>query len=88
MSEIEVKHLSKTFEQKGVHVDALKDINLTIGGYGHRNNRGDGCALDSHFEPKYENRIENNIHNSPDQHRNHCFLGISRCSHHIVETVT
>ena len=31
MSEIEVKHLSKTFEQKGVHVDALKDINLTIG---------------------------------------------------------
>ena len=25
MSEIEVKHLSKTFEQKGVHVDALKD---------------------------------------------------------------
>lgn len=31
MSEIEVKHLSKTFEQKGVHVDALKEINLTIG---------------------------------------------------------
>lgn len=31
MSEIEVKHVSKTFEQKGVHVDALKDINLTIG---------------------------------------------------------
>ncbi len=30
MSEIEVKHLSKTFEQKGVHVDALKDINLKI----------------------------------------------------------
>ena len=34
MSEIEVKHLSKTFEQKGVHVDALKDINLTIGAGG------------------------------------------------------
>lgn len=30
MSEIEVKHLSKTFEQNGVRVDALKDINLTI----------------------------------------------------------
>ncbi len=30
MSEIEVKHLSKTFEQKGVSVDALKDINLKI----------------------------------------------------------
>ena len=28
--EIEVKHLSKTFEQKGVHVEALSDINLTI----------------------------------------------------------
>ena len=41
MSEIEVKHLSKTFEQKGVHVDALKDINLTIGRYlrDHRNVR-------------------------------------------------
>lgn len=30
MSEIEVKHLSKTFEQKGVKVDALHDINLSI----------------------------------------------------------
>lgn len=30
MSEIEVKHLSKTFEQKGIVVNALKDINLTI----------------------------------------------------------
>ena len=30
MSTIEIKHLSKTFEQKGVSVDALKDINLTI----------------------------------------------------------
>ena len=30
MTEIEVKHLSKTFEQKGMHVDALRDINLTI----------------------------------------------------------
>lgn len=30
MSEIEVKHLSKTFEQKGVKVDALHDINLDI----------------------------------------------------------
>lgn len=30
MSEIEVKHLSKTFEQKGVKVDALHDINLNI----------------------------------------------------------
>ena len=30
MSTIEVKHLSKTFEQKGVHVDALKDISLNI----------------------------------------------------------
>lgn len=30
MNEIEVKHLSKTFEQKGIRVDALKDINLTI----------------------------------------------------------
>ena len=29
MSEIEVKHLTKTFEQKGLHVEALKDINLT-----------------------------------------------------------
>ena len=26
MTEIEVKHLSKTFEQKGMHVDALRDI--------------------------------------------------------------
>ena len=30
MSEIEVKHLSKIFEQKGVRVEALKDINLSI----------------------------------------------------------
>ncbi len=30
MSEIEVKHLSKTFEQKGIVVEALKDINLNI----------------------------------------------------------
>lgn len=30
MSEIEVKHLTKTFEQKGITVEALKDINLTI----------------------------------------------------------
>ena len=30
MSTIEVRHLSKTFEQKGVHVDALKDISLNI----------------------------------------------------------
>lgn len=30
MSEIEVKHLSKTFEQKGIRVNALNDINLTI----------------------------------------------------------
>lgn len=30
MSEIEVKHLYKTFEQKGLKVNALKDINLTI----------------------------------------------------------
>lgn len=30
MSEIEVRHLSKTFEQKGISVDALRDINLTI----------------------------------------------------------
>ena len=28
--EIEVKHLSKTFEQKDVHVKALSDINLAI----------------------------------------------------------
>lgn len=30
MSEIEVLHLSKTFSQKGMTVEALKDINLTI----------------------------------------------------------
>lgn len=30
MSEIEVKHLSKTFEEKGVRVEALRDINLKI----------------------------------------------------------
>ncbi len=30
MSEIEVKHLYKTFEQKGLKVEALKDINLVI----------------------------------------------------------
>ena len=30
MSEIEVKHLSKSFNQKGIHVDALKDISLSI----------------------------------------------------------
>lgn len=30
MSEIEVRHLSKTFEQKGISVDALRNINLTI----------------------------------------------------------
>ncbi len=30
MAEIEVRHLTKTFEQKGMHVDALKDINLSI----------------------------------------------------------
>ena len=30
MSEIEVKHLTKTFEQKGIVVEALKDINLNI----------------------------------------------------------
>lgn len=30
MSEIEVRHLTKTFEQKGIRVDALKDINLSI----------------------------------------------------------
>lgn len=30
MSEIEVKHLSKTFEQKGVQVEALRDISLNI----------------------------------------------------------
>ena len=30
MSVIEVKHLSKTFEQKGIVVEALKDINLNI----------------------------------------------------------
>ena len=30
MSEIEVKHLSKAFEQNGVRVEALKNINLTI----------------------------------------------------------
>ena len=31
MSEIEVKHLSKTFEQKGVHVDALKILTSRSG---------------------------------------------------------
>lgn len=30
MFEIEVKHLSKTFDQKGITVEALKDINLEI----------------------------------------------------------
>ena len=30
MVEIEVKHLSKTFEQKGITVHALQDINLNI----------------------------------------------------------
>lgn len=30
MAEIEVRHLTKTFEQKGMRVDALKDINLII----------------------------------------------------------
>ncbi|KIR02403.1 Methionine ABC transporter ATP-binding protein [Lachnospiraceae bacterium TWA4] len=30
MSGIEVKHLSKSFDQKGVYVEALKDINLSI----------------------------------------------------------
>lgn len=30
MSEIEVRHLTKTFEQKGIVVEALKDINLNI----------------------------------------------------------
>ena len=30
MSEIEVKHFTKTFEQKGIVVEALKDINLNI----------------------------------------------------------
>ena len=30
MAEIEVRHLTKTFEQKGIRVDALKDINLSI----------------------------------------------------------
>ena len=30
MSEIEVRHLTKTFEQRGMKVDALKDINLSI----------------------------------------------------------
>ena len=30
MSEIEVKHITKTFEQKGIVVEALKDINLNI----------------------------------------------------------
>ncbi len=30
MSEIQVKHLTKTFEQKGIVVEALKDINLDI----------------------------------------------------------
>ncbi len=30
MSEIEVRHLSKTFAQKDLKVDALSDINLTV----------------------------------------------------------
>ena len=30
MSEIQIKNLSKTFEQKGVRVEALHDINLSI----------------------------------------------------------
>ena len=30
MSEIEVRHLSKTFTQKGLSVDALRDININI----------------------------------------------------------
>ena len=30
MSEIEVKHLSKTFTQKDLKVDALSDININI----------------------------------------------------------
>ena len=30
MSEIEVRHLSKTFTQKDLKVDALSDINLTV----------------------------------------------------------
>lgn len=30
MTEIEVKHLSKTFEQKGMHVDALRDTTLRL----------------------------------------------------------
>lgn len=30
MSEIEIRHLTKTFEQKGIVVEALKDINLKI----------------------------------------------------------
>ena len=30
MSDIEVRHLSKSFELKGETVDALKDINLSI----------------------------------------------------------
>ena len=30
MSVIEVKHLSKTFQQKDLKVDALSDINLSI----------------------------------------------------------
>ena len=30
MSRIEIKHVSKTFEQKGIKVDALRDIDFTI----------------------------------------------------------
>ena len=30
MSDIEVRHLSKSFDLKGVKVEALKDINLSI----------------------------------------------------------
>lgn len=30
MSEIEVKHLTKTFEQKGLHVEALKVSTLRL----------------------------------------------------------
>ena len=32
MSEIEVKHLTKTFEQKGLHGEAMRDINSKIEG--------------------------------------------------------
>ena len=48
MSEIEVKHLSKTFEQKGGSWGALKDINLTMGGgdvYGFIGMSGAGKVL-------------------------------------------